>query len=294
MIPSEVIKEIESRLSEISGDKIYIKQFTAVSGGCINYCFHLETSSGIFFLKYNDAAAFPKMFEAEATGLRLLRSANALPVPTVHFHGEANGYSFLLLEWIDSDRRIKNFWEDFGTSLAKLHNVQSEQFGLDHDNYIGSLAQSNTQHADWKSFFLNERIQPQLKTAREKGLVDSSITKQFENFFNRFEEIIPAANPSLLHGDLWSGNFLVGNSGKAALIDPAVYFGHREMDLAMTKLFGGFDPEFYNAYDEAFPLEKGLEKRADIHNLYPLLVHVNLFGGGYVQQVKTVLNNLKM
>jgi fructosamine-3-kinase len=294
MIPQEVKKEIESRLSEISGENVVIEQFTSVTGGCINFCFHLETSAGTFFLKYNDAAAYPKMFEAEAKGLRLLKDANALPVPAVHFFGEANAYSFLLLEWIDGEKQIKNFWENFGKAVAKMHEVKSDQYGLDHDNYIGSLAQSNTKHADWKSFFIIERIQPQLKLAMEKGLIDMVLIRQFENFFNRFDELIPEEQPSLLHGDLWNGNYLISNSGKAALIDPAVYFGNREMDVAMTKLFGGFDPEFYQAYDEAFPLVKGFEKRIDIHNLYPLLVHVNLFGAGYVRQVKAVLNNLKL
>jgi len=294
MIPSEVKIEIERRLSEIAGDKISIERFTSVSGGCINYCFHLETSSGTFFLKYNDAAAYPKMFEAEAKGLRLLKEANALSVPAVHFYGEANGYSFLLLEWIDGDRQKKNFWENFGMSLAKLHEVKSDRYGLDHDNYIGSLSQSNTRHGDWKSFFIAERIQPQLKLAMEKGLIDIEMIKQFENFFDHFDEFIPEEPPSLLHGDLWNGNYLVSNSGKAALIDPAVYFGHREMDLAMTKLFDGFDNAFYDAYEESFPLQKGFQARIGIHNLYPLLVHVNLFGGGYVNQIKSVLNNLKI
>jgi len=294
MIPVEVIKEVEHRISADAGMKSVIKQSTAVTGGCINYCFHLDTSSGEFFLKYNDAAAYPKMFDAEAKGLQLLHAANALRVPAVHFHGEASGFSFLLLEWIDGDRRIKNFWEDFGRSIAKLHSVKNQEFGLDHDNYIGSLAQSNKKHSDWKSFFISERIQPQLKLAHKKGLIDKALIKQFEGLFNRFDEIIPKEQPSLLHGDLWNGNFLVGNSGKAALIDPAVYFGHREMDLSMTKLFGGFDNAFYDAYEEEFPLQKNFQSRFGIHNLYPLLVHVNLFGGGYVQQVKAVLGNLKI
>jgi protein-ribulosamine 3-kinase len=294
MIPGEVVKEIESRLSVITGSTTVIKQSTPVSGGCINFCFHLNTSAGEYFLKYNDASAYPNMFRAEASGLQLLRDANALPIPFVHFHGEVKRYSFLLMEWIDGDRQKKNFWEDFGRAIAKLHNVSDASFGLDHDNYIGSLEQSNFKHTHWKSFFIVERIQPQLKLAMEKNLVDKGTVKQFEKLFDQFDNLIPEEKPALLHGDLWNGNFLVSNSGRASLIDPAVYFGHREMDLAMTKLFGGFDPEFYHAYEEAFPLEKGFEKRVDIHNLYPLLVHVNLFGGGYMEQIKASLNNLKM
>ena len=172
--------------------------------------------------------------------------------------------------------------------------MSAVSFGLDHDNYIGSLAQSNKKHADWISFFMEERIRPQLKLAMDKKLIDEGTVKQFDKLFDHFDRLIPKEKPALLHGDLWNGNFLVSDSSRAALIDPAVYFGHREMDLAMTTLFGGFDSEFYRAYDEVFPLEKGFEKRVDIHNLYPLLVHVNLFGGGYVRQVKAVLNNLKI
>ena len=294
MIPAVLIKAIEAKLSEISGNKNSILHATPVSGGCINYCFHLDTTGGIYFLKYNDAEAFPDMFKAEASGLKLLRDANALPIPAVYFYGEADGYSFLLLDWIDGEKRIKNFWENFGMSLAKQHEVTDANFGLDHNNYIGSLPQSNTKHPDWKSFFFSERIQPQLKLGMDKNLVDVKTANEFDKLFDQYDTLVPKEKPSLLHGDLWNGNYLVNNRGKAALIDPAVYFGHREMDLAMSKLFGGFDLEFYDAYNESFPLEKGFEKRIDIHNLYPLLVHVNLFGGGYVQQVKSVLRNLKM
>ena len=182
-----------------------------------------------------------------------------------------------------------NFWENFGRGLAKLHKTTSDYFVLDHNNYIGSLTQSNRKRDNWIDFFVEERLGFQLKLARDSHLIDSGVLSAAEGLFNRLNEIIPKEQSSLLHGDLWSGNFMLGDQGEACLIDPAVYYGHREMDIAMTKLFGGFDHQFYEAYNQEFPMEKGWEQRMDICNLYPLLVHVNLFGGGYVSQLTSIL-----
>jgi len=160
---------------------------------------------------------------------------------------------------------------------------------LDHNNYIGSLHQSNQKHDKWVSFFIEERLNPQLKLAYDSGKINSSILEKFEVMFLVLEEIFPVEKPSLLHGDLWSGNLMTDNFGNPCLIDPAVYFGFREMDLAMTTLFGGFDSEFYESYQRINHLETGWQERFDICNLYPLLVHVNLFGEGYLSSVKNIL-----
>ena len=277
-------------ISKHSRQNISFRNSRPVSGGCINRCYQLETSSGNYFLKYNDATLYPEMFASEAKGLKLLAAADAIDVPAVISCGEEGSFSFLILEWIESGRREKNFWADFGMRLAQMHRCTAEKSGLDHDNYIGSLPQSNRESNNWIDFFIHERLEPQLKLARDSGLIASPDEKSFEKLISKLPQLIPVEKPALLHGDLWNGNFLVNPKGKASLIDPAVYYGHREMDLAMTKLFGGFDSEFYSAYNEVFPLEKGFESRTDIHNLYPLLVHVNLFGGGYVEQVKEILN----
>ena len=168
--------------------------------------------------------------------------------------------------------------------------MEEISFGLDHDNYIGSLPQSNHQHTSWVEFFIEERLEKQIALAKNSGALNNSTIQQFNNLFKRLKEIIPEEKPSLLHGDLWNGNYMLAADGCACLIDAAVYYDHREMDLAMTRLFGGFPEEFYESYHETFPLSSGFEERVDIHNLYPLLVHVNLFGGSYISQVKSVLS----
>ncbi len=261
---------------------------SAVHGGSINNCFHLLTDKGSFFLKENDAVSFPGMFEAEKKGLVVLKKANAFIVPEVILLAEENGTSFLLMEFLQ--KSIDKYeWRDAGKKLALLHKNTSENFGLDHHNYIGSLSQSNTQQSTWAEFYSQERILPQLKLARDQKKIDSSLVEKGERFCTKLDEIFPAEKPALLHGDLWSGNFFFSKNGPA-IFDPAVYYGHREMDLAMTKLFGGFDAEFYEGYEEEFPLEKDWRSRIDFCNLYPLLVHVNLFGGSYLEDVRGILD----
>ncbi|MEO8086907.1 MAG: fructosamine kinase family protein [Bacteroidota bacterium] len=280
---------MEHKLSTYAGGEIAIVECIPVSGGCINRCFRLQTSSGNYFLKYNEANLYPRMFEVEACGLELLRHANAVEVPGTITYGEINNLSYLLIEWVETGQRIKNFWSDFGSKLAGLHRAASDSFGLDGDNYIGSLVQSNHQHNNWIDFFIHERLEPQIKLAADNGTIGNGMIKQFDILFLKLHKLLSNERPALLHGDLWNGNYVVNPRGEATLIDPATYYGQREMDLAMTKLFGGFDPEFYEAYNESFPLEKGFESRIDIHNLYPLMVHVNLFGGGYADQVMGIL-----
>lgn len=260
-----------------------------MGGGCINHAQRLETNAGMFFVKTNNAARYPGMFEAEARGLRLLHSAGAIRVPQVIACGEADGQSYIILEFIRISQRSKRFWENFGAALARLHRHSAPSFGLDHDNYIGSLRQSNKWHGDWHSFFISERLQPQVRQAVEEGLLSHGQSRQFETLCGRLENFFPDEPPALLHGDLWSGNFMTGDDGEACLIDPAVYYGHREAELAFTRLFGGFDDRLYRAYSELFPLTSGFEDRADVYNLYPLLVHVNLFGEGYVHSVANIL-----
>jgi protein-ribulosamine 3-kinase len=289
MIPDFLKEEVGRALKNFTGHEPQIRDFLPVSGGCINNCFQVRTSHGNYFLKYNDANRYPKMFEAEASGLRLLHDAGAIKVPGVIAAGEVSSLSFLILEWIERGKAAKNFWTDFGSRLASLHRRTSEHFGLNHDNYIGSLAQSNRTSMSWINFFVQERLEPQLKSAIDSGVIGADTVQMAASLFKKLPALLPVEPPSLLHGDLWNGNFIGDEEGHAALIDPAVYYGHREMDLAMTKLFGGFDPEFYSAYHASFPLVKGFEDRIDIHNLYPLLVHVNLFGGSYISQVEKIL-----
>jgi protein-ribulosamine 3-kinase len=289
MLPEELKKDIESLLVESSGSAVLISQLQSVGGGCINEAYAIQTNIGKYFIKYNSATAHPGMFAKEAAGLKILADTNSIPVPEIIGNRETNEYAYLLLRYIENGTPDRNFWTGFGTKLAELHRNTSGYFGLDHDNYIGSLEQSNKMHPDFFNFFISERIDPQLKMARNKGAFNQSDMRHFDSLFKLLPEIIPVEKPALIHGDLWSGNFMVSRDGSPCLVDPAVYYGHREADIAMTQLFGGFKPEFYHAYNQAWPMEKDWQKRMEIFNLYPLLVHVNLFGGSYARQVLQII-----
>lgn len=289
---SETIQEkVKEVISAHTGEEEVIKKTSSIGGGCINDAHRVDTHSGRYFVKYNHARRYPGMFEVEAKGLQILREVDAVYVPEVIGHDAAQDISVLVLEFIDENTRQSDFWEAFGEGLARLHQNQHQEgkFGLDHDNYIGSLTQQNRYHDSWPEFFVNERINPQLKMARDQGKAGQEMVQLFDKMATRIPDFFPEEPPALIHGDLWSGNYMVGNQGQAVIIDPAVYYGHRYMDLAMSKLFGGFNAPFYEAYNNAYPLEPSWQQSMDIANLYPLMVHVNLFGGGYAGSVKSIL-----
>jgi len=289
MIPIAIVSLLEELLKSHTGNKALIEQTQAVGGGSINAAYRIRYAGQDYFLKYNQARRFPKMLELEAQGLNLLANSKKICLPEVIGKGEAGQTAFLLLEHIEAGYPDNNFWEVFGNELADLHSETNETFGLDQDNYIGSLPQSNTPATNWSEFFITQRLNPQLNLAAKKGLVNTKILNHFEKLYAKLPALFPDELPALLHGDLWSGNFLCDVQKKPVLIDPAVYYGHREMDLAMSKLFGGFGPRFYEAYHAAYPLETGWQERVDLCNLYPILVHVNLFGGSYVGQLQSCL-----
>ncbi|MBL7963536.1 MAG: fructosamine kinase family protein [Flavobacteriales bacterium] len=288
-LTGSLIERLCEHLSRHCGTSIDIEQAVGTGGGSINDAYQLHTNEGRFFVKVNAADRFPSLFEAEADGLKRLQQAGSLRVPVTIALGEDHDDAYLLLEWIDGGTRTTAFWDAFGRGLARLHGHTWERFGLERDNYIGSLKQVNHPESDWTTFLIKQRLEPQLKMARDRRRLDAGTSFRFERLFARLDNLFPAEPPALLHGDLWSGNFLCDPLSAPVLIDPAVYYGHREMDLAMTRLFGGFDPLFLTAYQAERPLEQGWEERADLCALYPLLVHVNLFGGGYLQQVEMVL-----
>lgn len=291
-IPQNLRTEIERLLHHEVGSACTIKSFLFVGGGSINQAGQLRTSCGNFFLKWNDAHRFPGMFEKEALGLMLLSRQKMLTIPTVLGYGNTKEHQFLLLQYIESSQKNKRYWFDLGVGLAKLHQLSSATFGLDHDNYMGSLPQSNKSHNSWIDFFIHERLKIQISLAVKNGLVNGELQRLFEKLYTTLPELVPDDKPALLHGDLWCGNVIADSNGGPCIIDPAVYYGNREADLAMTKLFGGFNEEFYNSYSEAFPLLKDYEKRLPIYNLYPLLVHLNLFGRSYLSQIYTVFKQL--
>lgn len=290
MFSKHILTKIEQQLVECLQRDVEIKFVQPVSGGDINDAYCIRTNQDKYFIKTNNASRFPKMFEKEANGLNALRKTNTIKIPEVITFGEMEHASYLLLEWIESSVPQNNFWGNFGKQLAQLHQNTNDCFGFNENNYIGSLNQSNKLYTNWIDFFINERLQFQVDLAINTDKMDATTVAQFENLYKELPSIFPEEPPALLHGDLWSGNYMAGNQGEPIIMDPAVYYGHREMDLAMTKLFGGFNNRMYEAYHQQYPLEKGWESRIPICNLYPLLVHVNLFGGGYLQQVKNIVN----
>lgn len=289
MLPLAIVPELEKLLDNFTQKEALIEETLSVGGGSINAAYRLNYGGEFFFLKYNDASRFPQMFEKEALGLKLLNMSHSLRIPQIIGHSSTGQTAFLLLEFIAQKQPDKQFWENFGHGLADLHRNSNPTFGLDHSNYIGSLKQDNTSEKSWTEFFVHQRLQPQINLAKQRALLSTKTCADFEKLFELLPSLFPEEAPALLHGDLWSGNFLCSQSGEAVLIDPAVYYGHREMDIGMSKLFGGFSPHFYEAYNAAWPLEKGWQQRVDLCNLYPLLVHVNLFGGGYVGQLEACL-----
>lgn len=289
-LPSAIQQGVLSYLKQKLNATVTIHNFSPCGGGCINHGGRLSTSAGEFFLKWNDARKFPDMFAAEARGLTTLASAEAIRIPSVTGHGEADHYQFLLLEFIESTSKSTDYWNTLGVELATLHRQTHTQFGLDHANYIGSLPQYNQEASSWTAFFIEERLQPQIKMGVDTHAIPHATVKKFDTLHNELPSLLVDEPPALVHGDLWSGNLITDDKGLPCLIDPAVYYGNRETDLAMTRLFGGFHEDFYNAYKEAFPVAPGYAQRLEIYTLYPLLVHVNLFGQSYLHQVNSILS----
>jgi fructosamine-3-kinase len=262
-----------------------ISKVQRVYGGDINQTYLLSSPKQNFFLKLNSIET-TDMFEKEFKGLELLRSASSIAVPQPLLQGIFDENIFLAMVAIEKGQTLTDFWEVFGRKLAALHNNTNDHFGLDHDNYIGSLPQENKQSKSWVEFYAERRILFLIKKAFDEKKCDSSDTKKAERLCNKLGELFPTEPPALLHGDLWSGNYMVNEKGQPVIYDPAVYYGHREMDIGMSLLFGGFDKSFYSHYNNAFPLEKNWRQRIDLTQLYPHLVHLILFGGHYYSMVR--------
>jgi fructosamine-3-kinase len=286
MIPNEVLISLKAFFLQETGKEMNIKGITSVSGGSINQAARLECEQGIFFIKWNHKDKYPKMFEREADGMKLLASKNIVRIPHVIFQDDLTENSFLLLEWIEKGNQREDYFREFGRQLSELHRSSFEKFGFSESNYIGTLKQRNNWEENWGEFFWGQRIEPMLQMARNSGIADRGDVQSFDNLYYKLDSLIPFEKPSLIHGDLWSGNLIIDENGNPCMIDPAVYFGNREMDIAMSQLFRGFDKDFYESYNQNFRLESDWEERVDLWNLYPLLVHVNLFGESYMHEVR--------
>ena len=283
MIPDEFRSALETSIGPLQAIML-------VGGGDINDAARVDTQDARYFVKWNFHPR-PRMFEAEARGLNLLASVKALRVPRVI--APIDRPAALVLEWIDTGPNKRAAAEVLARGLAQQHRSTARTYGLDHDNYIGSTPQRNAPAQSWIEFFRNQRLGVQRDLAQCRGHLPPDRARGLDRVMDHLDQWIDdsVVVPALLHGDLWGGNTLIDTQGQPVLIDPAVYYGDREAEIAFTELFGGFDARFYAAYQEAWPLDRGYARRRDLYNLYHLLNHLNLFGEGYGGSVDAILQH---
>ncbi len=279
-------------LANTLGERLALRDAEPVAGGCINAAYRLDCGGARFFLKLNAPSALD-MFEAEAHGLRALAGAGVLRVPQPIVCGLAGVHAYLVTEFIELTAADASCEEMLGRQLASLHRLCRVRYGFGRDNFIGASAQPNGESADWVEFWRDRRLGQQLALAAAQGYT-GTLQDKGEKLLDALPRLLAGHAPpaSLLHGDLWSGNRAADARGAPVLYDPAVYYGDRECDLAMTELFGGFSARFHHAYREAWPLEPGYEARKTLYNLYHVLNHLNLFGGGYARQAEAMMGAL--
>jgi fructosamine-3-kinase len=293
--PPTLREEVEAALSNRAAQKVEIVDAEPVTGGCIHQTARLSTNlKEDFFIKWA-RDPLSDVFAAEADGLSAMRASTDLTIPDVIGHSEGDATpAWLLLEYVPRGSPAPDYADRLGNALAALHDPREGPCGWHRSNYIGSLSQSNTPMEDWSEFWWSERLEPQWTLAADRGHL-ADLDREWATLEARLPTMLGAVEedvPSLLHGDLWSGNVYPGPDGRPVLVDPAVYRGHGEVDLAMTELFGGFTGAFYVAYQRARPLADGYQEvRRHVYQLYPLLVHVNLFGSSYVSGVAGALRS---
>lgn len=285
-------QQIETAISEHLGRPYSIKSKSSVGGGCINSAFRIKSEDQEYFLKLNSADKL-EMFVAEAEGLQELANTKAIHVPEPICYGTTNGQAFIVMESLNLGGSKPAVMEIFAEQLASMHQHTKDQFGWHRDNTIGSTHQPNQWHSNWIEFWREQRLGFQLKLASRHGASQGLLNKgemlqsKLDVFFTDYQ---PQA--SLLHGDLWSGNYSIMSNGEPVIFDPAVYYGDREADMAMTELFGGFGNDFYSAYNNAWPLDEGYRIRKTIYNLYHIINHFNMFGGSYASQAEGMIDRL--
>jgi fructosamine-3-kinase len=282
--------KIDADISQVTGEKFENQNRRSLSGGCINQGYAVSSGDRTYFVKVNQAAQIA-MFEAEALGLQEMRQSNTIRVPKPICWGTADNFSYIVLEWLEMNQGNSNSaWEEMGRKLAAMHCYTIRQgMGWKINNTIGSTPQINTWTDDWAEFYIQYRLLYQFQLARRRG----GNFPQQEKLLAAIPKLLShQPQPSLVHGDLWGGNAGCTVSGEPVIFDPATYFGDREVDIAMTELFGGFPAAFYRGYNEVFPLLSGYEQRKTIYNLYHILNHFNLFGGGYASQANRMIEQI--
>jgi len=283
---------VEHALTHQLGEPISISHVEVIHGGCINSTFKIAASSNAHFFLKSNAQAPEGMFEAETEGLEAILQTSSIRCPRPLAISDSDfSPAFLILEFIRSAPQSAKFAELLGRGLAQMHRSTADRFGFENDNYIGSSPQCNEWSAAWPEFFARARLGFQLKLLQKKGRATGELEQRLTKLIEKLPDLIGRHNPppSLLHGDLWGGNVISDESGAPVIIDPAVYYGDREVDLAMTELFGRFDPAFYAAYREAYPLPDGYDLRRDVYNLYHLMNHLLIFGLSYMGGLMDIL-----
>lgn len=281
---------IAAQISQLTRKTFIPENLSPVGGGCINRVFCIRHQDQQFFIKLNKTEHLA-MFEVEAAGLEEIIRSASLRVPRPLCSGSGHGHAWLVLEFIDLQSRGDA--TALGNGLADMHRCTAEKFGWSRDNTIGSTPQQNTAESDWIAFWRQQRLGYQLNLAQRKGYtgllqsLGEQLLSECQHFFTGYTPV-----PSLLHGDLWGGNYAFDAAGQPIIFDPAVYYGDREADLAMTELFGGFSADFYAAYQDAWPLQTGYASRKQLYNLYHILNHLNLFGAQYLRQAEIMIKKL--
>ncbi|MCB0685328.1 MAG: fructosamine kinase family protein [Saprospiraceae bacterium] len=266
-----------------------IKKCLPVSGGDISQAYRVISRQGDFFVKYNPKPVALPMFEAERAGLNAIALTHTIKTPAVYAVDKFGHGGFIIMEFIESKSPSDQDLEKLGRRLADLHKIRYIDYGGEKDNFIGNLTQVNRVEKSWPTFYAHFRLGAQLQMAQSKRLLDTHEIPPLSQIEHSIREYIDVSHPSLLHGDLWSGNYLINQDGEPVLIDPACYQGHHQVDIAMTKLFGGFGSKFYHAYDDHMGTRPINQAETDLYQLYYLLVHLNLFGRGYYQSVARIL-----
>lgn len=278
--------QIAAKITQATGQAFQVTHRRSVGGGSINQAYAVSEGDRAYFVKLNRGNRIA-MFEAEALGLWQIADSQTMRVPQPICYGTVDQSAYIVLEWLDLGYGTPQSWEKMGRDLAALHCVTSKGFGWDRDNTIGSTPQRNSWTESWLEFFTTHRMGYQLQLAQRR----SGYFPQQDQLMAALPRILAGHDPqpSLVHGDLWSGNAAITREGEPVILDPATYYGDREVDLAMTELFGGFPSNFYSAYTQAYPLPPGHERRKTLYNLYHILNHFNLFGGGYESQANQMI-----
>ncbi|KAF3982869.1 MAG: fructosamine kinase family protein [Methylococcales symbiont of Hymedesmia sp. n. MRB-2018] len=285
-------QKISAQIEQVTHQAFSIRSTQAVSGGCINAAYSIQSDNKSYFVKLNQLQLLP-MFEAEFLGLKELAQTKTIKVPEPIVYGVTDSHAFIVLEKLSLVSETNKAQQIMGQQLAQLHKIKQAFFGWSMDNTIGSTRQMNNASNDWPSFWAKNRLGFQLSLAANNGydekLIQSgyNLAESLTDFFTAY-----SPQPSLLHGDLWSGNVATTDQGEAVIYDPACYYGDRETDIAMTELFGSFNASFYAAYNEVYPLHVDYSLRRPLYNLYHILNHLNLFGESYLYQAQNMIDSL--